>query len=239
MPARRQGWQVGNDSPVKQVKISGYVGTRITDCIEHRVKAQDVDHLVELFRHQNEKSRWQRVLGEMDTGCDRLLSLCNRDPELYQIIKDAAESLYGNAVAERLYRGIMRRNTSYSNGCLGAQVYTLGLIAWYDLSGDKKALEAACRVVDHLMTQVGARKVDIVSTGNYIGMPSSSVLEPVMYLYNRTKENVISILPNILSDNGRHPVVRQLISKAIADVPANRFPHPKTWFFEGKRTKSI
>lgn len=35
--------QVGNDSPVKQVKISGYVGTRITDCIEHRVKAQDVD----------------------------------------------------------------------------------------------------------------------------------------------------------------------------------------------------
>ena len=26
--------QVGNDSPVKQVKISGYVGTRITDCIE-------------------------------------------------------------------------------------------------------------------------------------------------------------------------------------------------------------
>lgn len=51
--------QVGNDSPVKQVKISGYVGTRITDCIEHRVKAQDVDHLVEPFRHQNEKSRWQ------------------------------------------------------------------------------------------------------------------------------------------------------------------------------------
>ena len=45
--------QVGNDSPVKQVKISGYVGTRITDCIEHRVKAQDVDHLVEPFRHQN------------------------------------------------------------------------------------------------------------------------------------------------------------------------------------------
>ena len=60
--------QVGNDSPVKQVKISGYVGTRITDCIEHRVKAQDVDHLVEV-------ALAKRVLGEMDTGCDRLLSL--------------------------------------------------------------------------------------------------------------------------------------------------------------------
>ena len=62
--------QVGNDSPVKQVKISGYVGTRITDCIEHRVKAQDVDHLVE-----REVALAKRVLGEMDTGCDRLLSL--------------------------------------------------------------------------------------------------------------------------------------------------------------------
>ena len=65
--------QVGNDSPVKQVKISGYVGTRITDCIEHRVKAQDVDFVVEPFRHHNALAK--RVLGEMDTGCDRLLSL--------------------------------------------------------------------------------------------------------------------------------------------------------------------
>ena len=34
----------------------------------------------------------------------------------------------------------------------GRKYTSLGLIAWYDLSGDKKALEAACRVVDHLMT---------------------------------------------------------------------------------------
>ena len=36
--------QVSSDSPVRQVKISGYVGGRIADCIEHRVKVQDVDH---------------------------------------------------------------------------------------------------------------------------------------------------------------------------------------------------
>lgn len=68
--------QVGNDSPVKQVKISGYVGTRITDCIEHRVKAQDVDHLVRTIRPpEREVALAKRVLGEMGTGCDRLLSL--------------------------------------------------------------------------------------------------------------------------------------------------------------------
>ncbi|MCD7851092.1 MAG: hypothetical protein LUH63_16015 [Parabacteroides sp.] len=43
--------QIANNPSVKQVKISGYIGTRIDDCIAHRVKAQDVDHLVEPFRH--------------------------------------------------------------------------------------------------------------------------------------------------------------------------------------------
>ena len=51
--------QVVKDSPVRMVRMSGYVGERIDACIEHRVKAQDVEHLVEPFRHQDEKSRWQ------------------------------------------------------------------------------------------------------------------------------------------------------------------------------------
>lgn len=68
--------QVVNDSPVRQVKISGYVGTRIADCIERRVKAQDVDHLVEPFLPpEREVALAKRVLGEMDTGGDRFLSL--------------------------------------------------------------------------------------------------------------------------------------------------------------------
>lgn len=103
-------------------------------------------------------------------------------------------------------------------GCLGRKYTSLGLIAWYDLSGDKKALEAACKVVDHLMTQVGPGKVDIVSTGNYIGMPSSSVLEPVMYLYNRTKEERYLDFAKYIVGQWETPGGPQLISKAIAEV---------------------
>lgn len=124
-------------------------------------------------------------------------------------------------------------------GCLGRKYTSLGLIAWYDLSGDKKALEAACRVVDHLMTQVGPGKVDIVSTGNYIGMPSSSVLEPVMYLYNRTKEKRYLDLPNILSDNGRHPVLRtdqQSYCRCARSQPVFRI---RKLGFRGKTDKKL
>ena len=47
--------QIAVDSKVESVKIGGYLGGRIDDCIEHRVKAQDWDHLVEPFQyiHQN------------------------------------------------------------------------------------------------------------------------------------------------------------------------------------------
>ncbi len=118
--------QVGNDSPVKQVKISGYVGTRITDCIEHRVKAQDVDHLVEPFRHQNEKSRWQSEFwGKWIQGAIASYRY-NRDPELYQI-KGCGRIAYGNAVAERLYRELCAGIPVTAMGCLGAQVYIIGI----------------------------------------------------------------------------------------------------------------
>ena len=51
--------QVRNTDPVRQLRISGYLGQRIDACIEYRVKTQDVDHLVEPFRHKEETSRWQ------------------------------------------------------------------------------------------------------------------------------------------------------------------------------------
>ena len=50
--------QVRNTDPVRHLRISGYLGQRIDACIEYRVKAQDVDHLVEPFRHKEETSHW-------------------------------------------------------------------------------------------------------------------------------------------------------------------------------------
>ena len=184
------------------------------------------------FRHQNEKSRWQSEFwGKRIQGAIASYRY-NRDPELYQIIKDAAESLMATQLPNGYIGNYAPEYQLQQWDVWGRKYTSLGLIAWYDLSGDKKALEAACRVVDHLMTQVGPGKVDIVSTGNYIGMPSSSVLEPVMYLYNRNERKTLSRFCQIYCRTmGDTRWSLQLISKAIADVPvANRFPHPKTWF---------
>ena len=36
----------------ENIHIDGYIGNRINTCIEHRVKSQNTDHLIEPFKHQ-------------------------------------------------------------------------------------------------------------------------------------------------------------------------------------------
>ena len=223
--------QIAVNSPVKSVNIDGYIGSRIDACIEHRVKAQDVEHLVEPFRHQNETSRWQSEFwGKWIQGAIASYRY-NQDPGLYEIIRQAANSLMATQLANGYIGNYAEEHQLKQWDVWGRKYSTLGLIAWYDLSGDKSALAAAGRVIDHLMTQVGPDKVPINATGNYLGMASCSILEPVIYLYNRTGEKryfdfATYIVEQLSNDDGP-----QLISKALADVPvANRFPHPQKWF---------
>ncbi len=223
--------QLPFDTSLKEVKIAGYVGGRIDDCIEHRVKAQDVDHLVEPFRHREETHRWQSEFwGKWIQGAIASYRY-NHDPELFQIIKDGAEALMATQTADGYIGNYSSEAQLQQWDVWGRKYSALGLISYYDLSGDKKALTAACRLVDHLMTQVGPGTTSIVSTGNYIGMPSTTVLEPVMYLYNRTQDERYLDYAKYIVAEWETPGGPQLISKAIADVSvADRFPHPKSWF---------
>lgn len=219
------------NTSAQQVVINGYLGDRINDCIEWRVKTQDVNHLIEPFRHHDETYRWQTEFwGKWIQGAIASYRY-NKDPELYQIIKNAAKELMDTQLPDG-YIGNYAPEAQLSQWDIWGRKYTaLGLIAYFNLSGDKKALDSACKLIDHLMTQVGPGKEDLAKTGNYRGMASSSILEPVMYLYNRTKEERYLDFAHYIVRQWETDGGPQLISKAIADVPvANRFPHPKDWF---------
>ena len=53
LPALSQEYNIEN------IHIDGYIGNRINTCIEHRVKSQNTDHLIEPFKHRNEDHLWQ------------------------------------------------------------------------------------------------------------------------------------------------------------------------------------
>jgi DUF1680 family protein len=62
--------------------------------------------------------------------------------------------------------------------------YTLwGLVEAWELLGDHRILSAAERMADQLMKEVGPDAVDIVQTGMFDGLPSSSILLPFVKLY--------------------------------------------------------
>lgn len=65
--------------------------------------------------------------------------------------------------------------------------YTLwGLVESWELLKDPAILSAAARFADHLISEVGPGKTDIVKTGNFYGLPSCSILLPMVKLYQAT-----------------------------------------------------
>ena len=67
--------------------------------------------------------------------------------------------------------------------------YTLwGLVELYEVSGEKYVLDAAQRHANQLIDELNDNNIDILDTGTFCGMPSSSIIKPMIMLYNQTGE---------------------------------------------------
>ena len=209
------------------IHMEGYLGERIHTCVEGRVKSQDVNHLVQPFYNKTETHVWQsEFLGKWLLGA--VLSYRYvQEPVLLDSIKSGVNGLLGSQLPNG-YIGNYSEEAQLNQWDVWGRKYSmLGLLTYYDLTGDKKVLDAVKRVADHLMTQVGPDKKNIVTTGNYFGMASSSVLEPIMFLYRRAGDARYLDFAKYIVEQWETDAGPRLISKAETPV-AERFPHPMT-----------
>lgn len=216
---------------ITSIKLSGHIGRRIDDCIEKRVKSQDVDHLIHPFTLKNETSLWQSEFwGKWILGAIHSYRY-KHDEELGKKIDYAVDELLKTQLSNG-YIGNYSENAQLEGWDIWGRKYTLlGLLAYYDLTGKAKALTAGKKMIDHLMTQVGPHTKNIVKTGAYRGMPSSSILEPLMYLYRQTHEKRYLDFAQYIVAQWETPDGPQLISKALNDIPvAKRFSFPSSWW---------
>jgi DUF1680 family protein len=213
------------------IQIKGYLGEKIDLCIGERIKKQEVQMLIDPFKQRNETNLWQTEFW----GKWILSAIASweytHDPEMLAIIKTAVSGLLATQTPDG-YIGNYSPQAQLAHWDIWGRKYTLlGLLAYYDISSDKKALEACCKLADHLMTQVGDGKADIVKTGNYRGMPSSSILEPMVLLYRHTGEKKYLDFAKYIVGQWETNDGPKLISKAISGVDvADRFPFPKEWW---------
>lgn len=216
---------------VESIRIGGYIGERINTCIEQRVKTQDVEALVEPFRHREETSLWQsEFFGKWALGAiasyqythdEALLELI--DNGMKQFIQTQTPDGYiGNYKPEAQLQGWDIWGRKYSS---------LALLAYYRLTGNKQALETARRLMDHLIAQLKEHNQEIARTGFYRGMPSCSILEPVVYLYRATQDKKYLEFAKSIVTSLEQEGCSQLISKALEGVPVSaRSPFPKQWW---------
>lgn len=218
-----------------QIKIGDYLGEKIDICIQHRVLEQDVNHLIVPFYNKTENHLWQSEFwGKWMLGA--VLSYrYNPNPVLMDSIQKGVKDLLGSQLPNGYIGNYSQEAQLRSWDIWGRKYSMLGLLSYYDLTGDKVVLNACRKMADHLLTQVGPGKANIVTTGNYMGMASSSILEPIVFLYRRTGDSRYLDFAKYIVAQWETPEGPQLISKAEAGTPvAERFPHPQTlkkpWF---------
>ena len=217
--------------PLRDVRLGGRLGTAIDLCVRNRVRAQDGEHLVEPFRQRRETNCWSSefwgkwftsaVSAHRYTGDQRSLAA----------LTASARSMMATQTAEGYIGTYSPENRLKTWDVWGRKYTLLGLLAYHDLTGDRAALDAARRLADHLLTEVGPGRASIVKNGAYRGMASSSVLEPIVLLYNRTGDARYLAFANHIVAQWETPDGPRLISKALDGVPvAQRFPPPEKWF---------
>ena len=116
---------------------------------------------------------------------------------------------------------------------LWCRKYTMwGLLAGYKLTGDRKLLDAAAKSMDQeiaMLKRLGLRPID---TGTFVGMPSSSVLKPLLLIYRETGKKAYLDFAKVIVDDFRRADGRapNLIANAFSGRPvADWYEGPWSW----------
>ena len=211
------------------VSVKGWVGARFDASYKNRILAQDAERLVQVFRNHNEANCWQSEFwGKWFTSA--VLAYRYR-PE--PVLKSILDRSVNEIIAAQTQDGYIGNYTDQRRleqwDIWGRKYCMLGLLAYYDLTADKKSLLAASKLADHLIKELSDKKVEIVKKGNHRGMAASSMLEPVVLLYSKTKDRRYLDFAEEIVRQWETEGGPQLISKATIDV-SRRFPKPKSWF---------
>ncbi len=111
--------------------------------------------------------------------------------------------------------------------------YTLwGLLEGYELTQDERILSAAAKSTDQLIAMLRRTGLRLKDTGTFVGLPSCSILKPVLILYRRTGEKAyldfaLQIADEWENPNGECP---NLIANAGSGKPLHEwYPGSRTW----------
>ena len=173
-------------APFENQKIGGLLGERMRINLEKRLLAIEEDAVLAGFRKRPGKQEW---IGEhVGKYLDAAVST-------YRFTHDARLKAQMDRIALALiatqkddgYLGTYTDDQRWTSWDVWVHKYDLiGLLAWYRLTSDERALTASRRIGDLLIATFQSGKIDMIATSDEAGMAATSVLEPVCQLYRFT-----------------------------------------------------
>ena len=220
----------------ESVQITGRLGEKMDLCVRNRLLAQDIESVVAPYRMKAETGgadwrceywgKWFTSLALADAGHSTPAIREKRDAAVKALLITAAPDGYlGTRQPEHRLEGW---------DVWGCKYALLGLIAAYDRTGDPAVLEAARRQTDVLISELGPGQHDIADVGEWNGLPASSVLEPVVLVYERTGEKkYLEFAEHIVAcwsaPSKRLPAGMRLVEDARAGKNPDQMCSPKAY----------
>lgn len=172
---------------VKDVKMHGIFDEKLRLVCEQTLKRIDMHALADYFRYRTDAFATGEFWGKlMRAAC--MTYAYTHDEELACIIKTAVDDLLSLQDADGDLSTCQK--ATQPKGACGSDLWErkyalMGLLEYYRVFRDERALDACRRAVQYTNAQVGAApKTPVTETGwAFFGIESSSILDPLMQLY--------------------------------------------------------
>lgn len=215
------------------IRLTGPIGNRLEQMIENHLLKTDVRTLSSVFHDKTERNRlWQTEFWGKFMHAAVPLWIYSGSATLKEKIDSGVESVLSSQEADG-YIGNYPAELRCGEGwdVWGMKYTMMGLLHYYDglCAGDEngrekagRALAAAQRVCDYLIARLGPDGTAgrrLYQSGNWSGLASSSVLEPILWLYRRTDEKRdLKFAESIVRDMTEAPDGPRLLDLALKGV---------------------
>lgn len=215
-------------APYGSTHFGGFLGNKIDLCIENRLMAQDIERVIQPFRDRPDGT-WgfrSEFWGKWYTAAMQGYAYAPTD-ENRAVVDRAVQELIATQDSTGYIGTYLQENHLGEWDIWGRKYVMLGLLAYYDQTQDASVLEAACKVADNLIEEAGPESgVNIAATGwiGWKGLASSSVLEPIALLYQKTGnprylEFAEHIIKSWNTPNKLTPTGIRLVQEALSGTP--------------------
>jgi DUF1680 family protein len=176
---------VSQPVPNHQLNIKGLIGRRIDYNFSEGLMKLHEKKLLEGFYHRPGKTTpIGEFIGKYMVGQMKMLHY-NNDPGLKEKINREIGILIASQQKDG-YLGTFNYHDRWTTWDVWVHKYVLlALVHYYELTAYEPALEAAEKIGDFLCKHLGdaPNQNDIINVGPFNGMPSTSVILPMTYLY--------------------------------------------------------